>query len=73
MWRSVHADRFILSQCLPTSNRMQIFTPEQAEAVREATNCPALDDDELGHLEEDIKELCMKLRNATTQVLFACI
>jgi hypothetical protein len=52
---------------------MQIFTPEQAEAVREATNCPALDDDELGHLEEDIKELCMKLRNATTQVLFVCI
>jgi hypothetical protein len=52
---------------------LQIFTPEQAEAVREATNCPAFDDDELGHLEEDIKDLCLHLRDATPQVVTACL
>lgn len=44
---------------------------EAAEKQKEEKNSRALDEDELGHLEEDIKDLNHLLRNSTPAVSFS--
>ena len=48
-----------------------VLTYDKAEAIREATNCQSFDEDNLGRIEEDVRDLCNMLKRATTNDLNA--
>ena len=48
-----------------------VLTYDKAEALREETNCQSFDEDSLGRIEEDVRDLCNMLKRATTHDLNA--
>jgi hypothetical protein len=46
-----------------------VLTYDKAESIREATNCQSFDEDGLGRLEEDVRDLCNMLKRATVHDL----